>query len=101
MKTYWIAVLLALSLAAAKAQTTSSLAGVVIDPSGAVIPDAEIVLANSETNARRTTKTDSQGRYSFSQTQPGIYQVSARATGFSEVVIRDVRLRVNTPSAVT
>jgi hypothetical protein len=100
MKKYWSAVLLVIFLAAAQAQSTSSLTGSVVDPSGAVVPGAEIVAVNLETNLRRTATTDSQGRYSFPQMQPSTYQLSARATGFSEVVVRDVHLLVNTPATV-
>ena len=100
MKVLSIGVLLVLSLAIMEAQSTSSLSGVVTDPSGGVVPGAEIVAVNSETNQRRTETTDSQGRYSFPQMQPSTYQVTAHASGFSEVVVRDVHLLVNTPAAV-
>jgi hypothetical protein len=100
MKINRIALLIMLSLGVGQAQSTSSLTGVVTDPSGAVVPGAAIVAVNLETNLTRTATTDSQGRYSFPQMQPSTYQVSARATGFSEVVVHDVHLLVNTPSAV-
>ncbi len=99
MKTYLAALLLAFSVLA-QAQSTSSLTGVVTDSSGAVVPGAEIVVVNSETNQKRTASADSQGRYSFPQMQPSVYEVSAHATGFSEVVVRGVHLLVNTPSTV-
>src|SRR5436853_7854970 len=70
MNVYRIAGLIALSLGVAKAQSTSSLTGVVTDPSGAVVPGATIVVVNSETNLTRTATTDSEGRYSFQQMQP-------------------------------
>ena len=100
MKALSIAILLALPLASMQAQSTSSLTGLVTDPSGGVVPAAEIVAVNSETNQRRTATTDSQGRYSFPQMQPSTYELTAHAAGFSEVVVKDVRLLVNTPSAV-
>lgn len=101
MKTFCSAVLLALlSVTWGQGQSTSSLTGLVTDPSGAVVPGTAIELLNSETNARRETTSDSQGRYSFSQTQPGNYRVTARATSFAEVIVRDIRLLVNTPSTV-
>src|SRR5437867_2140999 len=97
MKTFCVAVLLVvLPLAVAQAQTTSVLSGVVTDPSGASVPGAIIQLVNSQTGAQRTVTTDSQGRYSFTQMQPGTYKVTARAAGFSEVVIGDIGLLVNT-----
>ena len=67
-----------------QAQSTSSLTGLVTDPSGGVVPGAEIVAVNSDTNQKRTATTDSQGRYSFPQMQPSTYQLTARAAGFSD-----------------
>lgn len=100
MKSLSIAILLVLSLANLQAQSTASLTGVVTDPSGSVVPGAEVVVENAETNQKRTAATDSQGRYSFPQMQPSTYQITAHAPGFSEVVVRDVRLLVSTPSTV-
>ncbi len=99
MKIYLVVLLLAFS-PLAHAQSTSSLTGVVTDSSGAVVPGAVIIVVNSETNQKRTANTDSQGRYSFPQMQPSVYQVTASATGFSEVVVRDVHLLVSNPSTV-
>src|SRR5580698_6851553 len=100
MKALSIPILLILALANLQAQSTSSLTGLVTDPSGGVVPGAEIVAVNSETNQKRTATTDSQGRYSFPQMQPATYQVTAQATGFSAAVVNDVRLLVNTPTTV-
>ena len=83
-----------------QAQSTSSLTGLVTDASGGVVPGAEITVVNSDTNQKRTATTDSQGRYSFPQMQPSTYQVTARATGFSDAVVNNVQLLVNTPSTV-
>jgi len=100
MKALSIPILLVLALASLQAQSTSSLTGLVTDPSGGVVPGAEIVAVNSETNQKRTATTDSQGRYSFPQMQPATYQVTAQAAGFSAAVVNDVRLLVNTPATV-
>ena len=100
MKSFSIPILLVLALASLQAQSTSSLTGLVTDPSGGVVPGAEIVAVNSETNQKRTATTDSQGRYSFPQMQPATYQVTAQAAGSSATVVNDVRLLVNTPSTV-
>ncbi len=100
MRTIRTAALLVLCSACVYAQTTSSLTGVVTDPSGAMVPGVEVTLTNAETNAQRSATTDSQGRYSFAQAQPSTYQVSARAPGFSEVAIRGITLLVNSPAVV-
>lgn len=92
---------LALGLAiTAFGQSLSSVGGTVKDPSGAVVPVAKIQLVNTATGAQRAEVSDSQGRYRFSQVQPGTYRISAQAPGFSEIIINDLQLLVNTPATV-
>src|SRR5689334_11581524 len=82
------------------AQGTTSLNGTVVDPTGAVVPNAGITLINNDTAAQRETVTDNEGRYSFPQVQPGRYRVVAKAAGFNDVIVNDVRLLVNSPSTI-
>lgn len=100
MKLISTALIIVFSSALMQAQSTSSLTGLVTDPSGAAVPRAEITVVNSDTDQKRTSITDSQGRYSFPQMQPSTYKVTARAPGFSEAVVNNVQLLVNTPSTV-
>src|SRR5260370_1022133 len=81
-------------------QSLTSLTGTVTDPTGAVIPGAAITVTNAGSASQRETKSDSSGRYSFAQLQPGTYQITAKAPGFSDVVIDKVELLVNTPATV-
>src|SRR5208337_3362807 len=77
---------------------TTSLTGTVADPSGAVIPGATISIVNVETGAPRDAVTDTQGRYTMPQLTPGTYKLTARASGFADVVIDRVELLVNQPA---
>jgi len=81
------------------AQTTS-LTGTVTDPSGAVIPNATITIVNSETGAQRDAVADNQGRYTISLVTPGTYKLTAKATGFTDVLIEKVELLVSQPATV-
>ena len=56
--------------------------GIVKDPSGAVIPGANVSLINMGTGATRTTTTDNQGGYSFPALAVGQYDLEVSATGF-------------------
>jgi hypothetical protein len=84
----------------ALAQTETSISGIVTDPSGAVVPNASIVVANAQTGAQRDTTSDAEGRYSIQQMQPGTYKVSAKFSGFSTVEVENVRLLVKTPATL-
>jgi hypothetical protein len=63
--------------------TSSALSGTVTDTSGAVVPNAAVIATEINTRATRTGQTDADGRYLFSQVNPGIYQVIVHATGFA------------------
>jgi hypothetical protein len=76
---------------------TSSLAGTVTDPTGAVIPGAVVTIVNTETGLQREDKSDSQGRYTMEQLPPGTYKLTAKATGFADFTVNNVRLYVNQP----
>jgi hypothetical protein len=71
--------LLALFLAAgtAPAQTAgASVSGIVTNPAGAVA-SATVTAKNLATEQSQITKTDSQGRYSFTNLPPGEYEITA------------------------
>jgi len=81
-------------------QALTSVSGNVTDPTGALVPKAAIQLENVATGQSRETVSDAQGLYSFHQVVPGNYQITARAPGFANVTISDVRLLVNSPATV-
>jgi len=66
----------------AQSGTSSALAGVVTDPSGAVLPHARVTAIDLNTKATRIGETDAAGHYLFSQITPGTYQVTVEARGF-------------------
>jgi hypothetical protein len=68
--------------ALAQGETTSAIAGTVVDPSGAALPGATVTIVGTETGSRRSAKTDDAGRFNFPQLKPGSYSVSAEAEGF-------------------
>jgi hypothetical protein len=77
------AFLLFLASACAHAQVASAtLSGTVNDPSGALVPDAEVVLAQTATSWQRSTVSDARGAYIFDQVPPGPYSLTVRARGF-------------------
>jgi hypothetical protein len=87
--------MLASVLAVGYAQTaTATIVGTVLDPQGAVVPNANVVARNVETGIERTTKSTSEGLYRFGNLPPGVYDVSAEAQGFTKAEAKSVRLQV-------
>jgi len=66
----------------AQTQTTGALAGVVTDPSGAVIPGAAVTLQDLAKGTTQSTTATAAGEYRFELLPPGPYAVTAKATGF-------------------
>ena len=66
----------------AQGETTSAVAGTVVDPSGAAIADATVTVNSTETGLKRSVKTDGAGRFNFPQLKPGPYFVGVAADGF-------------------
>ena len=65
----------------ANAQTavTGALSGVVEDTTGAVLPNASVVITETATDAKLTAKTSAEGRYTVGLLKPGLYKVTASA----------------------
>ncbi|HET8890828.1 MAG TPA: TonB-dependent receptor [Candidatus Angelobacter sp.] len=74
--------------------TTGVIQGTVFDPSGAVLPGADVTATNVNTQGETTQKTDGDGRFVFLSLSPGRYSVTASKPGFSKLVQKDVELTV-------
>ncbi len=82
------------------AQGLTSVAGITKDPSGAILPAVMVELTNANTGEKRSTVSDTQGRYSFAQVQPGTYNITAQAPGFTVLTMNGIQLLVNAPATV-
>jgi len=69
---------------------TGRITGVLKDPSGAVVPNAKIELSSPTSRFKRSTETDQQGRFVFSEVPAGRYQVTGIASGFDIAVLHDL-----------
>ena len=61
---------------------TGRISGVVIDASGAVIPQAEVRLTHDLTQQTRTFPTEANGSFTFANLLPGSYTISIAQSGF-------------------
>jgi hypothetical protein len=67
---------------AAQTSTTGDVAGVVTDPSNAVVPDAKVSLRDNTKGSTQETKTNKDGAYHFYLLSPDPYTISVTAAGF-------------------
>ncbi len=70
--------------------STADILGTVTDATGAVVPNATVVLKDLATNGERTTKTNDSGDYNFTLLPVGHYSIEVKAPGFQEAVTKDL-----------
>jgi Carboxypeptidase regulatory-like domain len=73
----------------------ASLSGTVTDPSGSVIPNAELVLTSLTTGSVVKTTTRSEGLFTFQNLPADAYDLKVSAGGFRDFLQRGIVIRVN------
>jgi hypothetical protein len=90
-----------LSVAPLLAQSpNATITGLVLDPSGAVIAGAEIVVVNDATGVQYTTKTNGEGIYVVPSLPPGSYRIQVSNSGFKTIIKPDIVLHVQDALAI-
>ena len=86
----FIALVFLITAAASAQNVTSSLKGLVVDPSGAPVPGATCQLTNRATGAVLTTKSAADGAFTFPNIFAAAYTLTVQAAGFKTVDIKDI-----------
>jgi hypothetical protein len=73
---------------------SGTITGSVTDPSGAVVPAADVTIRNTDTGVERKVGTNDAGLYTAVFLPPGQYQVEAGKKGFALVLHKDLTLQV-------
>ena len=96
-----LALLVCFCTSLAFSQTVNAtLLGTVTDTSGAVVPGAKITIIEVNTGISRSGETNESGNYTFSNLPPGLYSVTAEATGFKKEMRRGIDVIVNSTTRV-
>jgi hypothetical protein len=83
-------------VAAAQARATGQIVGTVKDASGAVLPNAALVLIDSGTGTSFEAKSGPDRNFTFPNLQPGTYSLTATATGFQPATLQDIVIQTAT-----
>ncbi len=84
-----------------RAQTFyASLSGVVTDASGAVVPEAEVTVVETDTSVQYKTVTNGKGAYQVSFLKPGRYVVEVQKSGYADFRTDVISLVLNQPAVV-
>src|SRR5438067_3842237 len=90
-----LAVLALLGQMFAQGGATGAITGTVLDPSGAVVANADVRIVNQDTGTlTRTTKTDSNGWFTVTLLPVGTYTINVTSAGFQEAKFTDVAVRI-------
>ena len=81
-------------------QFRASLQGTVSDPEGAIIPGAQVVLTDTDTNKVLTTTTNSSGIYSFNALPPNHFMLVATMAGFKSNTLRNITIIPEQPNNI-
>ena len=78
----------------------AALSGTIVDPNGAVVPGAPVLLRSIDTGYRRASSSDAAGRFTVSGLPVGTYEVEVQVTSFAATTER-VQLRVGETAGLT
>ncbi len=73
---------------------TGGVTGTVKDASGAVVPDAQVTLTNTQTGVAQVTRSTSTGTYVFNSVPVGNYTLRTSHPGFQDEVINNLDVHI-------
>ncbi len=100
-KIFLVVAVIVLVQAAAYAQTTGTLSGIVTDPNGAPIAGANVSIKGADTGTARSAVTTDRGIFSFNLVPPGAYVVTVENSGFKKWVNPSVPVQVSIENQLT
>ncbi len=77
-----------------------SIAGSIVDGTGAAVPNAKIIARNPETGVAIETKSTGEGNYKLSELPAGVYTLTVTAGGFKTAERTAIKVDVNTTAAL-
>lgn len=92
--------ILCATIMAGAQSTDATVSGVVVDPSGKVIQDADIEILNEATGLHYSSKTNDDGIYTVTILPPGQYRVQVSKIGFKTLIKSGIVLNVQSAVAL-
>jgi hypothetical protein len=77
-----------------------TVSGIVLDPSGAVIAGADVLIVNDATAVQYPGKTNGEGYYVVPNIPPGTYRIQVSNSGFKTIIKPDIVIHVQDALAV-
>ncbi len=90
----WL-LLTTLSIPALAQSSNATLNGTVNDPTGAVVPGADLILVNVATGAETRAASNDRGEFTFRNLNPGTYDLKVNKEGFQSYIQKGLILTIN------
>jgi len=74
--------------------STATIKGTVLDPAGAVIPNATVTVTSLDRGVSQRVQSGGEGTYQVPLLQPGAYRIEVQSEGFDKTVVQRVELTV-------
>src|SRR5262245_10370666 len=107
MKRNWLRVMMLLPLITVinlisygQVTTTSRISGTVMDTTGGVLQNADVVIKNEGSGDEFRVKTSGDGTFIVPSLSVGTYVVTISAPGFKQTIIKDVRTEIGSTATV-
>jgi Carboxypeptidase regulatory-like domain/TonB-dependent Receptor Plug Domain len=91
---YTLAALLCTAAIALCQVNTGTISGIVTDPTGAAIPNVQVIVVQTETNFETRVVTNAEGLYRVQSLLPGTYRLTFEGAGFRRLVQDGLTLHV-------
>src|SRR5260370_6807777 len=91
----FVAILLAFGSSGWGEKAAGTTAGTVTDDRGALVAGASVTVTSVQTEATRTSQTNSAGLFSFPELNPGVYNITVTKQGFKKVEAKNIELHVS------
>lgn len=98
LRILFCSVLIAFLSSSAFSQTVSTrVTGTIKDQSEAVVSGVKVTLVDADSREQKTTTTNDQGYFTFTEVRPGNYVVTAEGSGFKKSQVNDIAVHVDAP----
>ena len=97
---FTVACVLLCTVALAQTTQVSQVSGRVSDPTGAVVPGAQVKITNTDTGFNRVVQTDVNGAYVLPNLPIGQYKLEVQKQGFTTYIQQGIVLQVNTNPSI-
>src|ERR1039458_923490 len=97
----WLFISLCFCALLRAAEPTGTIAGSILDQSGASVPNAKVTATSLTTGLTRATMSGNDGQYVLPLLPAGVYSLTVEMAGFERFEQRGIEVRIDQNSSVT